>query len=95
MMDSYHASFSGTKDSLCYLFKHTDNTVIFMEYDLEEALNMKIILCIFKQLLGLKIYFDKRVRSFSLAKPKRTNPTNSYYEGNHALCPFEYLGIPH
>jgi hypothetical protein len=30
-----------------------------MEHDLEKAMNMKLILCIFEQLLGLKINFHK------------------------------------
>jgi hypothetical protein len=30
-----------------------------MEHDLDKALNMKLILCIFDELLGLKINFHK------------------------------------
>jgi hypothetical protein len=36
-----------------------DDTIIFMEHDLEKTLNMKLVLCIFEELLGLKINFHK------------------------------------
>jgi hypothetical protein len=41
-----------------------------MKCTLEKALNMKLIICIFKQLSDLKINFHKNKSSF-LAKPKR------------------------
>jgi hypothetical protein len=34
------------------ILQYADNTVIFMEHNLEKALNMKLILCIFEQLSG-------------------------------------------
>jgi hypothetical protein len=34
------------------ILQYADNTVIFMEPNLEKALNMKLILCIFEQLSG-------------------------------------------
>jgi hypothetical protein len=41
------------------ILQYADDTIIFMEHDLEEAKNMKIILCAFEQLLGLKINIHK------------------------------------
>jgi hypothetical protein len=41
------------------ILQYADDTILFMEYDLEMAVNMKIILCIFEQLSGLKINFHK------------------------------------
>jgi sugar/nucleoside kinase (ribokinase family) len=35
------------------------DTILFMENDLEEAKNMKVLLCAFEQLSGLKINFHK------------------------------------
>ena len=32
---------------------------VFMEHDLQKAINMKLILCLFEELLGLKIKFHK------------------------------------
>jgi hypothetical protein len=41
------------------ILQYTNDTILFMEHDLDKALNMKLILCIFEQLLGLKIIFHK------------------------------------
>jgi hypothetical protein len=41
------------------ILQYADDTIIFMEHGLQKALNMKLILCIFKQLFGLKINFHK------------------------------------
>jgi hypothetical protein len=41
------------------ILQNTDDTILFMEHDLDKALNMKLILCIFEQLSGLKINFHK------------------------------------
>jgi hypothetical protein len=39
--------------------QYADDTILFMENDLEEAKNMKLLLCAFEQLSGLKINFHK------------------------------------
>jgi hypothetical protein len=36
------------------VLQYVDDTIIFLEHDLEKALNMKLVLCIFEQLSGLK-----------------------------------------
>ena len=41
------------------ILQYADDTVIFMENDLQKAANMKLILCLFEQLSGLKINFHK------------------------------------
>src|SRR6266542_2833037 len=41
------------------ILQYADDTILFMEHDLEKAVNMKLILCIFEQLSGLKINFHK------------------------------------
>jgi hypothetical protein len=35
------------------ILQYADDTILFMEHDLEQAKNMKIILCAFEQLSGL------------------------------------------
>ena len=37
------------------ILQYADDTVIFMDHDLEKAANMKLLLCFFEQLSGLKI----------------------------------------
>ena len=41
------------------ILQYANDTILFMEHDLEQEKNMKIILCAFEQLPGLKINFHK------------------------------------
>jgi hypothetical protein len=51
------------------ILQYADDTILFLDHDLENALNMKLILCIFQQLSGLKINFHKSALfCFSKAK---------------------------
>ena len=52
------------------ILQYADDTIIFMDHDLEKALNMKLILCIFEQLSSLKINFI-RVNYSILARQKK------------------------
>src|SRR6266542_5737705 len=46
-------------DGGVFILQYADDTILFMEHDLEKAVNMKLILCIFEQLSRLKINFHK------------------------------------
>jgi retron-type reverse transcriptase len=46
-------------DEGLFVLQYADDTVIFMDNDLEKAKNMKLLLCAFEQLSGLKINFHK------------------------------------
>jgi hypothetical protein len=50
------------------ILQYADDTIIFMEHDLEKAKNLKLILSAFEQLFGLKINF--RVNCIVLARLK-------------------------
>jgi len=41
------------------ILQYADDTILFMDHNLEHAPNMKTILCAFEQLSGLKINFHK------------------------------------
>jgi hypothetical protein len=41
------------------ILQYGDDTILFMDLDLEQAKNMKLLLCVFEQLSGLKINFRK------------------------------------
>jgi hypothetical protein len=41
------------------ILQYADDTILSIEHDLQKAVNIKLILCIFEQLSGLKIYFHK------------------------------------
>lgn len=53
------------------ILQYADDTILFMEHNLEKALNMKLVLCIFEQLSGLKINFHKS-EIFCFGKAKRS-----------------------
>jgi len=41
------------------ILQYADDTVIFLDHDIQQAMNMKLLLCTFEQLSGLKINFHK------------------------------------
>ena len=53
------------------ILQYADDTILFLEHNLEHAHNMKLILCAFEQLSGLKINFH-RVKFSVLMKQKTT-----------------------
>ena len=65
-----------------------------MEHNIEKALNMKLILCIFEQLSGLKINFHKS-EIFCFGKAKEVEDQYRLLFGcESGSYPFKYLGIP-
>ena len=42
-----------------YILQYADDTIFFMEHNLEQAKNLKLLLCAFEQLSGLKINFHE------------------------------------
>ena len=41
------------------ILQYADDTVIFLDHDIDLAKNMKLLLCVFEQLSGLKINYHK------------------------------------
>ena len=41
------------------ILQYADDTIIFIDHDLEQAKNLKLLLCAFEQVSGLKINFHK------------------------------------
>jgi hypothetical protein len=41
------------------ILQYADDIIIFMDNDLEQAKNVKLLLCVFEQLSGLKINIHK------------------------------------
>ena len=76
------------------VLQYTDDTIIFMEHDLEKARNMKLVLCLFEQLTELQINFHKS----ELFCFERANEEHEAYkqlfECELGASPFTYLGIP-
>ena len=60
------------EDEGLLVLQYVDDTVIFMDNDLEKAKNMKLLLCAFEQLSGLKINFDKsKMFCYGVAKARQ------------------------
>ena len=76
------------------ILQYADDTILFMEHDLEKAVNMKLILCIFEQLSGLKINFHKS-EIFCFGKAKEVEDQYKHIFGcESGSLPFKYLGVP-
>ena len=76
------------------ILQYADDTILFMEHDVATARNMKLVLCLFKQLSGMKINFQKS-ELFCFGKAKEEQVTYKQLFGC-AICSlqFSYLGIP-
>jgi hypothetical protein len=75
------------------ILQYADDTIQFMEHDLEKARNLKLIFTAFKQLSGLKINFYKsELFCFSEAQDEAALYAKlfSYEQGQF---PSRYLGI--
>ena len=65
-----------------------------MDHNLEKAVNLKLILCIFEQLSGLKINFHKS-EIFCFGKAKEVEDQYREIFGcESGSLPFKYLGVP-
>jgi exonuclease III len=76
------------------ILQYADDTIIFMDHDLDQAKNLKLLLCAFEQLSGLKINFHKS-EIFCYGAAKEVEPFyTSLFGCNSGTYPFRYLGIP-
>ena len=76
------------------ILQYADDTIIFFYHDLEQAKNLKLLLCAFKQLSRLKINFHKsEIFCYDSAKEMEESYTD-LFSCNAGEYPFRYLGIP-
>ncbi|WVZ84217.1 hypothetical protein U9M48_031271 [Paspalum notatum var. saurae] len=76
------------------ILQYADDTVIFLDHDLEKARNMKVLLCVFEKLLGLKINFHKS-EIFCLGQAKECeNAYSELFGCSSGSFPFRYLELP-
>ncbi|WVZ91755.1 hypothetical protein U9M48_037881 [Paspalum notatum var. saurae] len=75
-----------------FILQYADDTVIFLDHDLEKA-NMKVFLCLFEKLSGLKINFHKsEIFCFGQAK-ECENDYSELFGCRLGSFPFRYLGL--
>jgi hypothetical protein len=71
-----------------------DDTILFMEHNLEQAKNMTLLLCAFEKLSRLKIKFHKsELFCYGQAKEMEDQYTE-LFGCDLGQYPFRYLGIP-
>jgi hypothetical protein len=76
------------------ILQYVDDTIIFMEDNLEQATNMKLLLCAFEKLSGLKINFHKsELFCYGQAREMEDQYTKLFRCGLGEY-PFRYLRIP-
>ena len=76
------------------ILQYADDTIIFMDHYIEQATNMKLILCMFEQLSGLKINFHKsEIFCFGKAKEEE-NLYTQLFGCELGSYPCRYLGLP-
>ena len=76
------------------ILQYADDTIIFIDHDLEQAKNLKLLICAFEQLSGLKINFHKsEIFCYGAAKEMQDIYTD-IFGCNAGEYPFRYLGIP-
>ena len=76
------------------ILQYVDDTVLFLEDDLVQAQNLKLILCMFEKISGLKINYHKS-EIFCLGEA--STKASSYIQlfgCKEGSFPFKYLGIP-
>ena len=76
------------------ILQYADDTILFMEHDMEKVKNMKLILSAFEQLSGLKINFHKsELFCFGEAQDVAAQYAELFgcWQGQF---PINYLGIP-
>jgi hypothetical protein len=76
------------------ILQYADDTILFMDHNLDQAINMKLLLNMFEQLFELKINFHKsEVFCFGQAKEHKSQYAQLFGCQQGSL-PFKYLGIP-
>ena len=75
------------------ILQYAEDTIIFMEHDIAKARNMKLVICLFEQMSGLKINFHKS-ELFCFGRAKEEQEAYRHLFGcEMGSLPFSYLGI--
>lgn len=83
-----------TGDNQIAILQYADDTIFLIDDKLDHAKNLKYSLCLFEQLSGLKINFNKNeVFCFGEAKEKQ-DLYSSIFTCKVGSLPLKYLGIP-
>jgi hypothetical protein len=76
------------------ILQYDDDMIIFMDDNIEKAKNLKLLLCVFEELSGLKINYHKS-EIFCFGDVRNSENMYSQLFGCQiGSYPFKYLGIP-
>jgi hypothetical protein len=82
-----------TDDGLS-IMQYVDDTILFMDHNIDQARNIKLLLSAFEQMSGLKINFHKsEIFCFGQVKEEERQ-YEQLFGCQVGLYPFRYLGIP-
>jgi hypothetical protein len=81
-------------DNGLVLLQYADDTIFFLEDDVSSAQNLKFLLCIFEQISGLKINFDKSVLFCFGDAIKKKEQYELIFSCSTGMLPIKYLGLP-
>lgn len=76
------------------ILQYADDTILFIEDDIEQAKNLKLLLCVFGKRSGLKINFHKSELFCLGAARTRASVFMQILVVGKEPFPFKYLGIP-
>jgi hypothetical protein len=60
------------------ILQYADDTILFMDHNLDQARNIKLLLIAFEKMSGLKINFYKSKYSPLIRRKMRSNSMNNY-----------------
>jgi hypothetical protein len=75
------------------ILQYADDTIIFLYHDLEGAKNLKLLLCAFEQLSGLKINYHKSEIFYFGETKEAQEEYSSIFGCQVGTYPFKYIRI--
>ena len=75
------------------ILQFPDDTIIFLDHDIDKAKNIKLLLCVFEQLSSLKINFHKSEIFFFGQAKQHELMYSSLFGCKLGSYPFRYVGI--
>jgi hypothetical protein len=76
------------------ILQYANDTIIFLDYDPSNARHLKLLLCYFEQLSGLKINFYKSELFYNGKAKEMQDAYSNIFGCQGGTYPFRYLGIP-
>jgi hypothetical protein len=76
------------------ILQYADDTILLLENNLDQARNLKVILCLFEQMSGLKINFAKSDICCLGGALDREEDFERILTCKSGLLQMKYLGVP-